>query len=301
MYLCTTSNRLTILNSSQGRLSVLLQTHPHHLEKKPIGLYQISCVIQPNTSCKPKIILEFNSIEEGSTTPSININYNTAQAASIDPRAIQYTHNNDAICQMTSSHCFLYASPHTYHDHLGEHHQREKRHTASLLYISSQSQTLTHIENQKVICTYQVATGKNGLGQTDGSYQTPLGLHCITDLIGDKQHVDTFFKSRVAIGSYKNPPDNYHDEQDWILSRIIRFQGLETSFNQGSDNQHNSVDSFDRYIYIHGTPDEVFTPSPSSHGCIRMKPHDVIHLFGQITTGCYIYISTHDLITHNPT
>ena len=34
-----------------------------------------------------------------------------------------------------------------------------------------------------------------------------------------------------------------------------------------------------RYIYIHGTPDEIFRQTPQSHGCIRMRNEDLLDLF----------------------
>ena len=50
--------------------------------------------------------------------------------------------------------------------------------------------------------------------------------------------------------------------------------GLEEGFNKGG-----KVDSFERYIYIHGTHEEGLIGQKASHGCIRMFNHDVIELF----------------------
>ena len=50
--------------------------------------------------------------------------------------------------------------------------------------------------------------------------------------------------------------------------------GLEEGFNRGG-----KVDSFKRYIYIHGTHEEGLIGQKASHGCIRMFNHDVIELF----------------------
>ena len=66
-------------------------------------------------------------------------------------------------------------------------------------------------------------------------------------------------------------------ERDWILSRILWLGGLQPGVNQGGD-----VDSFRRFIYIHGTPDDQPMGEPASHGCIRMRNTDVITLFERV-------------------
>jgi lipoprotein-anchoring transpeptidase ErfK/SrfK len=50
--------------------------------------------------------------------------------------------------------------------------------------------------------------------------------------------------------------------------------GLTEGFNKGGN-----VDSFARYIYIHGTHEEGLIGQKASHGCIRMLNHDVLELF----------------------
>lgn len=63
-------------------------------------------------------------------------------------------------------------------------------------------------------------------------------------------------------------------ERDWILSRILWLSGKEPGFNRMGD-----CDTMRRYIYIHGTPDEVFKQIPESHGCVRMRNADLVELF----------------------
>ena len=50
--------------------------------------------------------------------------------------------------------------------------------------------------------------------------------------------------------------------------------GLTEGFNKGG-----KVDSFKRFIYIHGTHEEGLIGMKASHGCIRMLNHDVLELF----------------------
>ena len=44
-------------------------------------------------------------------------------------------------------------------------------------------------------------------------------------------------------------------------------------------NKGGNVDSFKRYIYIHGTHEEGLIGEKASHGCIRMLNHDVLELY----------------------
>jgi lipoprotein-anchoring transpeptidase ErfK/SrfK len=63
------------------------------------------------------------------------------------------------------------------------------------------------------------------------------------------------------------------------------LKGLEPGKNSGS-----GIDSYKRYIYIHGTADENKIGQPASHGCIRMYNNDVIDLFDLVNKGTEVYI-----------
>ena len=68
-----------------------------------------------------------------------------------------------------------------------------------------------------------------------------------------------------------------HPGRDWILGRILWLSGLEPG-----KNRLGNVDTMQRYIYIHGTPDTEPMGTPLSHGCIRMRCHDVVELFSRV-------------------
>ena len=68
--------------------------------------------------------------------------------------------------------------------------------------------------------------------------------------------------------------DKTISDTDDITTRILWLSGLEEGLNKGKN-----IDSFKRYIYIHGTSEEGRLGIPSSHGCIRMKNKDVIDLY----------------------
>jgi lipoprotein-anchoring transpeptidase ErfK/SrfK len=69
------------------------------------------------------------------------------------------------------------------------------------------------------------------------------------------------------------------------MARILWLQGLEPGVNQGDD-----VDSYRRYIYIHGTSEEDSIGTPASHGCIRMRNRDVIELYDLVDIDCAVLI-----------
>jgi lipoprotein-anchoring transpeptidase ErfK/SrfK len=55
-------------------------------------------------------------------------------------------------------------------------------------------------------------------------------------------------------------------------------------------NKGTGIDSYSRYIYIHGTPEEWLLGKKASKGCIRMSNSDVIELFSQLEGNETVYI-----------
>jgi lipoprotein-anchoring transpeptidase ErfK/SrfK len=80
-----------------------------------------------------------------------------------------------------------------------------------------------------------------------------------------------------------------HPERDWILTRILWLSGEEQGKNKGQ-NKGKNLDSHDRYIYIHGTPDDVLMGRPGSRGCIRMRNAEIIELFELVDVGTEVII-----------
>ncbi len=132
-----------------------------------------------------------------------------------------------------------------------------------------------------VVREYLVSTGKNGVGEQLDSGCTPRGRHRIAALIGAGCRPNTVFVGRTPTGEIYTPTlRRRYPERDWILTRIIWLRGEEPGFNQGG-----AVDTYHRYIYIHGAPDETPLGVPGSAGCIRMRNHDVMALFDLVSEG----------------
>ena len=149
--------------------------------------------------------------------------------------------------------------------------------------VSDQQQKLFLVKAGKTIQEYPISTSRYGIGSEAGSNKTPQGKHKIIKKIGAGAPVGTIFRSRLNTGKIATIYTDTTDlEQDDVTTRILRLAGLEKGINQGGN-----VDSFQRYIYIHGTPEEGLIGRPASHGCIRMRNTDVIQLFDAVEEGTF--------------
>lgn len=154
------------------------------------------------------------------------------------------------------------------------------------LYIDIGKQQLSRYDfRQKCLASYPISSARMGCGSVQGSAQTPLGLHCIAKKIGDDAQEHEVFRHRQATGRLWQDCCSQDDSRELITSRILWLQGLELGNNWGGD-----VDSFRRYIYIHGTNHEDKIGTPASHGCIRMRNGDIVALFSKVALGSLVYI-----------
>ena len=141
-----------------------------------------------------------------------------------------------------------------------------------MIFVNSSNQTLYLFKDDRLIFESKISTSKYGMGCRMNSLKTPTGLHSVSSMFGKGLPAGTLFKNRKPTEEVikKIPLDN----SDYITSRILRLNGLEEGKNKGGD-----LDSYNRYIYIHGTPHYNTLGSRQSQGCIRMSDRDVIKLF----------------------
>jgi L,D-transpeptidase YbiS len=142
--------------------------------------------------------------------------------------------------------------------------------------IDTKEQTLRLLHGQKVVHQFPISTSRFGLGQTPGSFQTPLGRFRIYQKIGGDQPMNTVFRGRIPVTS----PSDWNKESDLITSRILWLDGVEP---------HNG-NTRERFIYIHGTNEEHLIGQPASHGCVRMRNEDVTRLFDLVEAGTEVEI-----------
>ncbi|MBD3612170.1 MAG: L,D-transpeptidase [Hydrogenovibrio crunogenus] len=160
------------------------------------------------------------------------------------------------------------------------------------LYLSVPQQTLTVFrseqERAEPVRTFEVSTALNGIGSEKNSGKTPSGRLLVRAKIGHDMPVNTVFIGRRPTGEiYSDALAQSAPDRDWILTRILWLSGLEVG-----QNRLGNVDTMQRYIYIHGTPDTEPMGVPKSHGCIRMRNQDVMALFDLIPVGTEMVIAS---------
>ncbi len=154
------------------------------------------------------------------------------------------------------------------------------------IIVDISEQRLYLYNNDNLVQSFPVSTSKYGEGQIENSFKTPLGLHEIKEKIGDNVPINTIFTARVNTNKVAEIQINPNDtEDDFVTSRILWLDGLENGINRGV-----GVDSYGRYIYIHGTHEEGLIGQKASHGCIRMFNNDVIELFDMVSEGTKVQI-----------
>jgi len=157
--------------------------------------------------------------------------------------------------------------------------------------ISIKEQSLTLFDGDKEIKHYSISTAKNGPGELMDSECTPCGAHTIAEKIGGGAEVNSVFVGRVATGEIYDPVlREQYPQRDWILTRILWLSGTEEGRNKGHK-ENISVDSHERYIYLHGSPDNVAMGKPGSRGCVRMRNNEIIELFEMIDVGAEVIIN----------
>ena len=156
------------------------------------------------------------------------------------------------------------------------------------LVVSIEEQALLVCANGAIVERYDASTSRFGNGNRENSLKTPLGLHRIKEKFGHGAPPGRVFKDREDTGE---DWDHSRNGDNLILTRILRLEGLEQGVNKGG-----SVDSYERYIYIHGTGREDLIGTPLSHGCVCLRNHDISRLFETVKEGTLVYIDPPPLV-----
>ena len=154
-----------------------------------------------------------------------------------------------------------------------QHHQ---------IVVSVPEQRMVLLDDGVPIAFYPVSTSRFGLGDAPGSNATPLGELEIAEKIGGGAPLGMKFKSRVPTGEIV-PVDA--PGRDPVVTRILWLRGLDAT------NAH----AYERYIYIHGTPEERNVGQPASYGCVRMRSRDVAALYEEVGKGARVFIRNEPL------
>jgi hypothetical protein len=127
---------------------------------------------------------------------------------------------------------------------------------------------------------YTTSTSRFGIGQVSGSYRTPAGLHRVAEKHGTGQPIGTSYRGRKPVGLLWDG-----EPEAPVPHRILWLEGLEPGLNRGG-----AVDSYARYIYIHGVADEQTLGRAVSAGCIHLAARDLIPLYDEIPCGTLVWI-----------
>lgn len=154
------------------------------------------------------------------------------------------------------------------------------------IHISLAAQRLRLCEGDEMLMDVPVSTAEKGAGEVMHSGCTPRGWHVVRAKVGAGAPENTVFVGRRPTGEIFTSALREQDPgRDWILTRILWLSGLERGRNR-----LGHVDTMRRYIYIHGTPDDVLLGAPGSHGCVRMANVDVVRLFERVAPGTRVLI-----------
>jgi L,D-transpeptidase catalytic domain/Sel1 repeat len=145
------------------------------------------------------------------------------------------------------------------------------------IVISVHDQRMALLKGSTPVAQYLVSTAKNGAGEALDSGRTPRGRHAIGEKIGAGASIGTVFVDReptneiIAINTPGRLP---------VVTRILRLRGVE----------EKNQNTFERLIYLHGSPIENLLGTPASGGCIRMRSEEIVDLFERVEVGTEISI-----------
>jgi len=144
--------------------------------------------------------------------------------------------------------------------------------------------TLQFYRGGALVKSYVVSTSRRPPSNVKNSLGTPRGLHEIAERIGGGQPAGMVFDSRVPTGRHFSelPAER---QENLVTTRILWLRGLEPGVNLGGE-----VDTYERYVYIHGTNREDRLGHPHSAGCVLMGNLDVIELYDQVRAGDQVWI-----------
>jgi L,D-transpeptidase YbiS len=145
------------------------------------------------------------------------------------------------------------------------------------LEVSIGTQRLRLFDERRLVKEWACSTSKFGIGFTEGSHKTPLGRFVVREKHGDGAESGTIFKARQPVGHWS---PGMETESDLVLTRILWLDGMEP----------RNGNTFQRYIYIHGTNDERSLGRPASHGCVRLRNREVIEVFELVPVGTPVWI-----------
>lgn len=153
------------------------------------------------------------------------------------------------------------------------------------LAVNIATQTMQFLRGPQRVRSYVISTSKRPPSNVKDSLGTPRGLHAIAERIGAGQPPGIVFKARVPTGLHYCELPDVETHPNLITSRILWLRGLEPGVNQGGN-----VDTYERYVYIHGTNHEDRLGTPQSAGCVLMRNIEIVELYEEMRAGDLVWI-----------
>ena len=173
-----------------------------------------------------------------------------------------------------------------YSDYLGEVDSLNLKPTNHVLIASVMDQRINLYLNGKIVKAYPMSSSKRESSCKEDSLGTPWGLHEVCEKIGSGEDSGTVFVGRVSIGLRYWECEKEKRDGNLITTRILRLKGLQDGVNLGG-----RVDTYNRYVYVHGTNHEDRLGTPSSSGCLQMGNRDVSELFDFVALRTHLFIT----------
>jgi hypothetical protein len=157
--------------------------------------------------------------------------------------------------------------------------------TRRVIGVSIAQQLLMFFDNCALRKSCVISTSLRPPSNIKNSLGTPRGLHHIAEKIGAGAPPGTVFKGRVNTGHHFHELSDAENERNLITTRILWLRGNEAGVNLGGE-----VDTYDRYIYIHGTNHEDRLGTPASSGCVQVNSIELIELYDVVRVGDMVWI-----------
>lgn len=154
-----------------------------------------------------------------------------------------------------------------------------------LLFVRISTATLQFFHKGVLVKAYPISTSKRPPSNLKHSLGTPRGLHEIAERIGAGQPPGMVFRSRIPTGRHFSELPDTPENANLITSRILWLRGLEPGVNRGGD-----VDTYERYVYLHGTNHDARIGEPLSAGCVLLRNLDIVELYEQVRAGDQVMI-----------
>ncbi len=155
-----------------------------------------------------------------------------------------------------------------------------------VLAVRISTATLQFYRRGELVRAYTISTSRKPPSNIKDSLGTPRGLHEIAERIGAGQPPGMVFKGRVPQGRHYHEYPNGGTDQYFVTGRILWLRGLEPGVNRGGD-----VDTYERYVYIHGTNHEDRIGEPLSSGCVLMRNIEIVGLYDEVRAGDLVWIA----------